>query len=115
MARMIKRIPSETSSGDDAKVERDVKTAGLMIDLYCRDHHGSTDQHCRECRELFDYVKKRLALCPLKDKKPKCSKCPVHCYKPDMKEKIKAVMRYSGPRMIYRHPLLTAKHYLNEQ
>ena len=46
--------------------------------------------------------------------KPKCSKCPVHCYKPDMREKIKAVMRYAGPRMIYRYPILTGKHFLNK-
>ena len=93
-------------------MEQEIKTAGLMIDLYCRGLHGSKNSLCVECKDLLDYVTKRLALCPLKDKKPKCSKCPVHCYKPDMKEKIKAVMRYSGPRMIYRHPVLTARHYI---
>ena len=95
-------------------MERELKTVELMIDLYCRDQHGSEDNLCNECRELLDYVKERLEKCPLKDNKPKCSKCTVHCYKPDMREKIKAVMRYAGPRMIYRHPILAGKHYFTK-
>jgi predicted amidophosphoribosyltransferase len=93
-------------------MEKEVQTVWLMIDLYCRGQHGSKDGLCLECRELFDYVTKRLEKCPLKDNKPRCSKCPVHCYKPDMREKIKAVMKYSGPRMLYRHPIMTGRHYL---
>lgn len=83
-----------------------------MIDLYCRGQHGSKDDLCPECRELFEYVKRRLTKCPLKENKIRCSKCPVHCYKPAMREKIRAVMRYSGPHMLYRHPILTGRHYL---
>lgn len=93
-------------------MEQETKTVGLMIDLYCRGHHGSKDNPCDECRALLDYVQKRLEKCPFKKDKPKCSKCNVHCYKPVMREKIKAVMRYSGPRMLYRHPILTGKQYL---
>jgi predicted amidophosphoribosyltransferase len=93
-------------------MEQKTKTVKRMIDLYCRGQHGGKDALCDECRELFDYVKKRLEKCPLRENKPKCSKCPVHCYRPDMREKIKAVMKYSGPRMLYRHPILSGKHYL---
>jgi predicted amidophosphoribosyltransferase len=96
-------------------MEQEIKTVELMIDLYCHGHHGSTENLCPECRELLDHVKKRLEKCPLKENKPTCSKCPIHCYKPDMREKIKAVMKYSGPRMIYRHPILTARHYLTKK
>ncbi len=95
-------------------MKQEFKTVGVMIDLYCRDHHGSKDNLCDECRELLDYVKKSLEKCPFKDNKPKCSKCTVHCYKPDMRKKIKAVMRYAGPRMLYRHPVLAGKHYLTK-
>ena len=95
-------------------MEQEIKSVELMIDLYCRGHHGNKDNLCDECRELLDYVKKRLEKCPLKANKPKCSKCPVHCYKPDMRKKIKAVMRYAGPRMLYRHPVLAGKHYLTK-
>jgi len=96
-------------------MDTEVKTARVMIDLYCRHHHGSKDQLCKECHELFDYVKKRLEKCPLKNNKPKCSKCTIHCYTPAMREKIKKVMRYSGPRMMYLHPILTAKHYFTNK
>lgn len=95
-------------------METEIKTVDLMIDLCCRGHHGSKDNLCDDCRALLDYVKKRLEKCPFKEKKPKCSQCTVHCYKPDRREKIKEVMRYSGPRMLYRHPILTGKHYLSK-
>ena len=106
---------AESLPDDDSKMETEIKTVGLMIDFYCRGHHGSKDNLCDECRELFDYVKKRLEKCPFKEKKPKCSQCNVHCYNADMRGKIKAVMRYSGPRMLYRHPILSGKHYLNKK
>ena len=95
-------------------MEQEFKTVSVMIDLYCRGHHGSRDHHCVDCEALLTYVGQRLEKCPLKTNKPKCSKCTVHCYKPDMREKIKAVMRYSGPRMIYRHLILAGKHFLNK-
>jgi predicted amidophosphoribosyltransferase len=107
-----KRIRVESLPGDDSKMEEEIKTVGLMINFYCRGHYGSREGLCPECRELLDYVKQRLEKCPLKERKPRCSKCSVHCYKPEMRDKIKTVMRYSGPRMLYRHPLLAAKHYL---
>jgi hypothetical protein len=30
-----------------------------------------------------------------------------------MKEKIRAVMRYAGPLMIYRHPILALFHFID--
>ena len=41
-----------------------------------------------------------------------CSNCKVHCYKEEMKEKIKIVMRYSGPRMLFYHPVMALKHVI---
>jgi len=93
-------------------MRQEAKTAELMIYLYCRGQHGNKDGLCLECGNLFEYVTKCLEKCPLKDNKPRCSKCPVHCYKPDMRVKIRAVMKYAGPRMLYRHPILSGKHYL---
>ncbi|PKN69431.1 MAG: hypothetical protein CVU54_10420 [Deltaproteobacteria bacterium HGW-Deltaproteobacteria-12] len=83
-----------------------------MIAIFCTAQHGQREGLCPECRRLLDYVTKRLGKCPLRGNKPRCSKCPVHCYKPEMRERIRAVMKYSGPRMLYRHPVLTGKHYL---
>ncbi|MDE5655080.1 MAG: nitrous oxide-stimulated promoter family protein, partial [Clostridia bacterium] len=31
-------------------------------------------------------------------------------YKPSMREKISAVMRFSGPRMMFSHPIITFRH-----
>lgn len=39
-----------------------------------------------------------------------CSNCRVHCYCPDMREKIRMVMRFSGPRMLFYHPVLAIRH-----
>ena len=39
-----------------------------------------------------------------------CSNCRVHCYKPEMREKIREVMRFSGPRMLLCHPILAVWH-----
>lgn len=41
-----------------------------------------------------------------------CSNCRVHCYKPEMREKIRAVMRFSGPRMLFVHPVAAIRHVI---
>jgi len=92
---------------------REQKTVEGMIDLYCRGRHGTRGDLCAECRELKEYALKRLERCPFKEHKPTCANCRVHCYKPDTREKIKQVMRYAGPRMIYRHPVLALYHFID--
>ncbi|MFA5182528.1 MAG: nitrous oxide-stimulated promoter family protein [Syntrophales bacterium] len=99
-------------SGDHTIMEKEARTAELMIDIFCHGQHGKREDLCPECRGLLEYVRRRLERCPLRDSKPRCSKCPVHCYKHDMRGKIMAVMKYAGPRMLYRHPILTGRHYL---
>lgn len=91
---------------------RESKTVAVMIDLYCRSQHGS-DQPCVDCSELLAYASKRLEECPFQEAKTTCAKCPVHCFKPAMRDKIKAVMRYSGPRMLRRHPILAIRHFMD--
>jgi hypothetical protein len=71
------------------------------------------DKLCLECSELLDYALARLDRCPFQDNKPTCAKCPVHCYKPDMREKVRVVMRYAGPRMLRRHPVLAVLHLVD--
>lgn len=83
-----------------------------MIRLYCDNNHKSTGL-CSDCTALVDYSRQRLQKCPYGEGKTTCAKCPVHCYKPEMREKIRAVMRYSGPRMIYRHPFMTVFHLID--
>lgn len=94
------------------KMDREKKTIETMISIYCTDIHKRESSLCEDCKKLLDYAFMRLDLCPFKDKKPVCAKCTVHCYKDDMRNKIRDVMKYSGPRMALRHPLLTLLHYI---
>ena len=92
--------------------EQDILKA--MIRIYCRGHH-QTDHLCNECSQLLEYGQGRLAKCPFGDEKPACQNCPVHCYKPVMRQRIQKVMRYAGPRMIWRHPLMAVQHLIHTQ
>ena len=91
------------------KRDYEKNVVNLMIRLYCKDHHH-TDALCNDCQSLSDYASMRVDKCPFMETKTFCSNCKVHCYKKDMREKIKQVMRYSGPRMMLYHPLLAIKH-----
>ena len=83
----------------------------LMIAMYCRGRHKSKKgQLCPECAELAEYVRQRREKCPFGDDKPFCSNCKIHCYKPEMRQKIAAVMRYSGPRLMFSHPVVAFAH-----
>lgn len=86
-----------------------------MIRIYCRGQHKTKKQLCPECSELLEYALFRLEECPFGSSKPACNKCPIHCYKPDMKGPIRDIMRYAGPRMLLPHPVLTLFHFIDEQ
>ncbi len=88
------------------------KTIAAMISIYCRGTHGTKDDLCEACGELMTYANARLDRCPFGEEKPKCSACPVHCYKPEMRTRVQEVMRYAGPRMLGRHPVLAARHLM---
>ena len=65
---------------------------------------------CPQCQALLDYAHKRLEHCKFGEDKPSCTRCPVHCYKPAMREQIRQVMRYSGPRMLLHDPIMAIRH-----
>jgi predicted amidophosphoribosyltransferase len=94
------------------RMEQEKRTIEAMIRIYCRGQHQGGDELCVDCDELLQYALARLDRCPFQEGKTTCAKCPVHCYKPDMREKIRSVMRYSGPRMLYRHPVLAVLHLI---
>jgi hypothetical protein len=89
-----------------------------MIGLYCRRvhsrrQHSTRHELCAECEALRAYARQRLQKCPFQEGKTTCAKCPVHCYNPEMRAQIRAVMRYAGPRMLVRHPWLTVQHMID--
>jgi len=81
-----------------------------MVHIYCRGHHGTKgDELCPECTEFLEYAFMRLDKCPFQEEKSTCGKCLVHCYQPQMREKAKEIMRYSGPRMLLHSPSLDGR------
>ena len=74
-----------------------------MIDLYCRKKHKG-EGLCADCEQLKQYALERLTKCPFGADKTACKDCKVHCYKNDMRGKIREVMRFSGPRMFFYYP-----------
>ena len=93
------------------KREREKETVSLMIRLYCRKKHGKKEL-CPDCAALDVYARQRSDKCPFMETKTFCSNCKVHCYKKDMREKIREVMRFSGPRMIFHHPVMAIRHVI---
>lgn len=101
-----------TMTNKHPRMTRESNTIAVMFALYCRNRHASNGL-CSECVELLGYARERLEKCPFQEGKTTCAKCAVHCYRPVMREKIRVVMRYSGPRMIYRHPILAIFHLVD--
>ena len=77
--------------------EKERKLIPVMIRSYCHGKHGTKGEElCEECKAKVN--------------KQFCSFCKIHCYKPEMREKIKDVMKWAGPRMIFTHPVFAFKH-----
>lgn len=93
------------------KREREKQLVSQMIALYCRKNHGGRTL-CPDCAALDAYARQRSDHCPFMETKTFCSNCKVHCYKKEMREKIRKVMRFSGPRMIFYHPIVAVRHVI---
>lgn len=101
------------------KRQREARTISQMISLYCAGNHGTEARDhvascgepvCAACKELDDYASLRTMRCPRMECKTSCDGCPHPCYHPAMREQIRAVMRYAGPRMLTRHPVAAIRH-----
>jgi hypothetical protein len=111
--------PGGTSWRPPRRLAREEKTIAAMIALYCRDHHAGApaapagEGLCAECADLLAYARLRLEKCRYGAEKPTCANCETHCYKPAMRERVREVMRYSGPRMLKLHPVLAVAHLVD--
>ena len=93
--------------------QKELSVVKMMIEFYCHhNHHTKHHELCPECQELYEYVVFRRSKCPWGDNKPFCANCPIHCYKPDMRQKIRDVMRFSGPRITFVHPIIAMRHLI---
>ena len=99
------------------RLKREQATMEAMLRLYCTDHHrgaaADAEGLCPECADLLAYSRKRLAACPFGPEKPTCVNCQIHCYGPQQREETRVVMRYAGPRMLLRHPILAIAHVID--
>ncbi len=117
------------------KREKEKQLMKTMITIYCHGHkHRNTQKLrkdgkntkietspslklqqqnnglCEECETLLLYSYNKINRCPFMETKTFCNNCHVHCYQKEQREKIKEVMRFAGPRMLYRHPVVAIKH-----
>ena len=91
------------------KLQHERRIVADMIALYCRKKH-STKELCDDCRALAEYADRRTMACPKMAEKTFCSQCKSHCYRQDMRERIREVMRFAGPRIILHHPIAALRH-----
>lgn len=136
---MEKSEPRVTADALKRKREREQEIVSQMIALYCKGNHsahrsapprergGEMQQVrkgaalrerrdlCPECAELEAYAHARSERCPFMEEKTFCSNCTVHCYRPEMRERIRTVMRYAGPRMLFHHPVMAIRHMIESQ
>ena len=96
-----------------SRIDDERRTVRLMIRLYCRRKEGN-HHLCDGCRALAEYAEERLSRCRFGESKPTCRLCKLHCYRTDMRLKMKEIMRYSGPRMILYHPVIAIRHLVRE-
>lgn len=92
---------------------REWKTMTTMTRIYCRDHHHPADGFCADCEQFLSYANARLERCRFGAEKPTCAKCPVHCYQRERREQVRVIMRHAGPRMVWQHPILSLRHWLD--
>ena len=98
------------------KREREKTMVSEMIALYCRKNHSTKKgQLCQDCAALEAYARLRSDKCPFMETKTFCSNCRVHCYRPEMREEIRLVMRFSGPQMLFHHPVMAIRHVIESK
>lgn len=136
---MEKSEPRVTADALKRKREREQEIVSQMIALYCKGNHSAHRSAplreqgdemrqvpegaalwerrdlCPECAELEAYAHARSERCPFMEEKTFCSNCTVHCYRPEMRERIRTVMRYAGPRMLFHHPVMAIRHMIESQ
>lgn len=86
-------------------IQEEMRLVSCMIELYYKKNKGNIPE-----KRMASYVNQRLSFCQFGEEKTTCQKCPVHCYQEVYRNQMKQIMRYSGPRMLLVHPLLTLRH-----
>ena len=118
MEPVVATVAPPTRKVQDAqrhpRLARELATLRAMVEIHCHDRHATAGAAlCTECAELMAYATRRLDRCVFGDDKPTCANCKVHCYNAAMREQVRTMMRYAGPRMLRRHPILALRHIVD--
>lgn len=100
------------------QLRRDLKLLITFVAIRCRHEHqeepkraltlkthdvaalaGRPVHLCAECGKLLAHALIKRTHCPY-DPKPMCKKCPTHCYAPQHRAAMRAVMRFSGRKLV---------------
>jgi predicted amidophosphoribosyltransferase len=95
------------------KIKLEKEAMLKMLAIYCKSKHKHQAGLCEKCVELLEEVHRRLEHCRFGDNKPACGSCNINCYRGDKFKEVAAIMRYSGPRMLFYHPILTIQHLID--
>ncbi len=96
-------------------IEYEKNVVDKMIRIYCRKKHKSKSELCVECTRIHQYAFGKLDKCPFGENKTACKDCKVHCYQKEMREKVRDIMRFSGPRMMIYYPKDFVIHILKKR
>lgn len=96
------------------RIHREIKTIEKMIKIYEKAYPAPAESP-DFYQKLFSYAVNRLEKCRYGEEKPACKQCPIHCYQPKMREQMKLVMRWAGPKMLIHHPILAIRHLLDDR
>lgn len=100
---------------DFSRLKREKKTIEVMIKMYCKHHHGLQSDLCENCKPVLTYALQKIDKCVFGYQKPVCNKCTIHCYAKEMLNKVKEIMRFSGPRIMFRNPYLGIMHFIDKR
>jgi hypothetical protein len=115
----------------EKRARADTRLLGDFARIYCRGVHKTASRTplvsdaaelgvygrrppevCEECAALLRYAERRRAFCP-KDPKPFCSHCDTHCYSAQLRDRMREVMRYAGPRsVLHGHAIDGVRHLI---
>ena len=82
---------------------------GIIGCTYCKGNHAGRAKDaagmCPECRGAIEQTLARAEACP-HGHEGTCQDCATPCQRGEAQQRIKAIMRYAAPRMMFRHPLM---------
>ena len=96
------------------RISREKETIAKMIALYQKQCPQASVEE-GHYQALNAYADKRLDKCVFGEEKPACKQCPVRCYQSAHLVELTLIMRWAGPRMLWRHPILTVRHLMDDR